>query len=465
MSISEEDRVALTGLVEKIIKELNQYLEDRELTEFDIIGVESTTNRSPVLYIQTSLGLESWCVKHVYNYCYAELIRDFLTNPKRRFSRLSNLNYKRIISLLNPTLLINPDVTSLWNKRREMTSQQFHDWFSEMHFTKLVLTRKPKCNEAYSYRRWILSNILAKDDVLSEEFLNDVIAEELRVCNKAADKCMNNYHSWDHRAFLIDLSWRYRFSFDSTMLYFKEYKFIRHWTSTHVSDYSCFHYRQICVRILFLIEERWPVFEKMIDVNLRDNFQKILSDHMTSDDPVATPSKISKKTMDDDDLTALVLGYPAGNCKCYATWKATLRKLELLFYELISNEDLLKYYPNHQTIWYQRRFVVNNILNAMYNYLSVENKYNGTIKQLPLSPLDIERKNNCTKCADADLTEHHNNVKKQKEDWFWNCPLYKVLIRHELALIKDRRKEDSKYAEAHENYLKFFEGLFLNFNP
>lgn len=130
-------------------------------TEFDIVGVESTTNRSPVLYVQTSLGLESWCVKHVYNYCYSELIRDYLTNPKRRLSRLSNLNYRRIINLLNPSLLINPDVTSLWNKRREMTSQQYHDWYSEMHFTKLVLSRKPKCNDAYSYRRWILSSLLA----------------------------------------------------------------------------------------------------------------------------------------------------------------------------------------------------------------------------------------------------------------------------------------------------------------
>ena len=129
-------------------------------TEFDVVPVESTTNKSPVLFVGTSLGLESWCVKHVYNYCYSELIRDFLTNPKRRLSRLSTLNYKRILFLLNPTILINPDVTSLWNKRREMTLGNFRDWCTELHFSKLVLTRKPKCNEAYSYRRWIFTNFL-----------------------------------------------------------------------------------------------------------------------------------------------------------------------------------------------------------------------------------------------------------------------------------------------------------------
>lgn len=123
--------------------------------------MDSTTNKSPVLHVATSLGLESWCVTHLYNYCYSELIRDFLTEPKRRLSRLSNLNYKRIYNLLNATILINPDVTSLWNKRREMTAQQYNSWFSELHFTKLVLTRKPKCNEAYSYRRWILTYLFS----------------------------------------------------------------------------------------------------------------------------------------------------------------------------------------------------------------------------------------------------------------------------------------------------------------
>ena len=299
--------------------------------------------------------------------------------------------------------------------------------------------------------------------MFSQQFLADTIAEELRVCTMAADKCMNNYHSWDHRAFVMEVVWQYRNHFNSTRVFFNEYRFIHKWTASHVSDYSCFHYRQICVKILFCIDEQWAIFEKMMEVNLRENFQKVLADHMTTDSDVP-PSKISKKTINDDDLVVLILGYTPGNCKCYATGNQTLRKLELLFYELLSNEDLLKYYTNHQTIWYHRRFIVNKILTTMYGYLEIKNNFNGSVILKNL-PAEVERKRTCNKCARLDMTEHHNNLKKQAEDWFWHCPLYKALIRHEKALIKDRREDDPQYTEAHENYLKFFEGLFLNFDP
>lgn len=122
--------------------------------------VESTKNKTPVLYVNSSVALESWCVKHVYNYCYGDLIEDFLTHPKRRLSRVSGLTYKRIMLLLNPTLLINPDVTTLWNKRRELMSKRYLDWVAEMTFTRLVLSRKTKCNDAFSYRRFVIEHVM-----------------------------------------------------------------------------------------------------------------------------------------------------------------------------------------------------------------------------------------------------------------------------------------------------------------
>lgn len=121
--------------------------------------MESNRNKSPVLYVETSVGLESWCVKHVYMHCYNELLNDYLTHPKRRLSRPSNLNYKRLTVLLNATLLLNPDLSTLWNKRREMLNKTFLEWVSELQFARLVISRKPKCNDAFSYRRWILSDV------------------------------------------------------------------------------------------------------------------------------------------------------------------------------------------------------------------------------------------------------------------------------------------------------------------
>lgn len=122
--------------------------------------VESNKNKSPVLYEDTSVGLESWCVKMVYMHCYNELMENYLSHPKRRLSKPSNVNQKRLSDLLNTTLLLNPDITTLWNKRREMMEKNFLEWVSELQFARLVISRKPKCNEAFMYRRWILEDVL-----------------------------------------------------------------------------------------------------------------------------------------------------------------------------------------------------------------------------------------------------------------------------------------------------------------
>lgn len=116
-------------------------------------------NKSPVLHLENCLGLESWCVKHVYMYCYSELMDKYCLKSKRK-SRKIGFGCDRLIKLLNVTLLLNPEMNSLWNRRREMIVQSLLDKTLELHFARLVLSRKPKCNEAFSYRRWLLESIL-----------------------------------------------------------------------------------------------------------------------------------------------------------------------------------------------------------------------------------------------------------------------------------------------------------------
>uniref|UniRef100_A0A2A4JMZ2 Protein prenyltransferase alpha subunit repeat-containing protein 1 n=1 Tax=Heliothis virescens TaxID=7102 RepID=A0A2A4JMZ2_HELVI len=447
------------GLAEKIIKELNHVLAKPGLTEFDIVPLESNKNKSPVLFVETSVGLESWCVKHVYLYCYNELIEDFLTNPKRRLSRVSNLNFKRIAYLLNTTILLNPDVSTLWNKRREMMEKNFLEWVSELQFSRLVISRKPKCNEAFAYRRWILKDILKEEVVQPFQLIDAIISEEIDVCNMAADKCQNNYHCWDHRRWLHNTCREMQYDFNSTFFCFNEYKFIKDWTSKHVSDHSCFHYRQFCVKKLYEVDERWMVFEKMLEVDLRENLQKIVEAHLPND-PNVKPNKTCKKTIEDDDLIALVLGHCPGNCIC-SDVTYTCQKLELLFYELVSNDELLKYYKYHETLWYHRRFIVHEILETMYEYLGLE-RTNGQLVKKTLSAETMERRNNCVHFEVAELKEHHSKVEKLEIDWVYNCPLFKVLVKHEKELIKDRRKDSDKYAGRHEDYLKYVEGLDMH---
>lgn len=128
---------------------------------FDLVPVDTNfRNKSPVVHLENCLGLESWCIKHVYMYCYSEIMDRYCTRGRRKFLKVSSLNSDRMIELLNVALLINPELSFLWNKRRMLILKSLLDKMSELQFTRLVLTRKPKCNDAFAYRRWLLDIIL-----------------------------------------------------------------------------------------------------------------------------------------------------------------------------------------------------------------------------------------------------------------------------------------------------------------
>lgn len=128
---------------------------------FDVVPVDvNYQNKSPVLHLENCLGLESWCVKHVYMYCYSELMNKFCVKSKKINKRISTVDFDRVIRLLNVTLLLNPEINTLWNKRRDWVLQSSLNKNNELHFTRLILSRKPKSNEAFGYRRWLLKSIL-----------------------------------------------------------------------------------------------------------------------------------------------------------------------------------------------------------------------------------------------------------------------------------------------------------------
>lgn len=67
----------------------------------------------------------------------------------------------RVNKLLLGVLLLNPDVTVFWNMRREMVQRSHLDPHSELHFTSVVLSRKPKSAEVFIYRKWLLKTLFA----------------------------------------------------------------------------------------------------------------------------------------------------------------------------------------------------------------------------------------------------------------------------------------------------------------
>jgi protein prenyltransferase alpha subunit repeat containing protein 1 len=79
------------------------------------------------------MGLESWCVKHIYRYAYLELfeVRQLLAKKKLSYCKERNLNH-----LLIGVLLVNPDVSTFWNMKRELVENDVLSVSDELRFTK-----------------------------------------------------------------------------------------------------------------------------------------------------------------------------------------------------------------------------------------------------------------------------------------------------------------------------------------
>ncbi|CAB3244025.1 unnamed protein product [Arctia plantaginis] len=441
----DEDKFAL---VEKILKDLDNVMsKNAELCAFDIVPVECNfQNKSPVLHLENCLGLESWCVKHVYMYCYSELMDKYFTKPKRKIAKPSSMNSERLSRLLNVTILINPDITSLWNKRREMVMKSLLEKSRELQFTKLVLSRKPKCNDAFGYRRWIIEAIL-KDDAVQSNYIENIINDDLQICEIASDKSPNNYHSWNHRMWILKTLKNIRKQFDLNFIHIKEYGFSERWSSKHVSDFSCFHYRQFCIQNIFTIkDDSWRSFENTVDVNLRKTFIGVLAKNF-SNDVMGQPSEEKLLTYSDDNIINLILGYSAKNCNCPQNNTHEFRKLVILFHELVLNNELLRFYKFHETLWYHRRFIVHEVIAIIYDHFDLI-RQNGALV-----------KNVCRKCNREEVRQKQVKIVRYDSNRIYSSLLFNVLLTHEKKFVEERRSDSDNYADRHEKYLKFVEGL------
>lgn len=235
---------------EKIINEIyTVFLRDSELTGFEIIPMPSNTNKSPVIHIEHNLGLQSWCVKYIYEYAHRLLLRHKAECSKLSAGvgpsstsiagstsgalLMSGTGNNAIIKYLNCAILINPDVATFWNLRRQLFAKNRLDITKEFQFSAVVLSKKPKSNEAFAYRRWLY--LFQSYDAIDWSF-------EIGLCEKCADKSTTNYHAWCHRQWVIMKA--------SQLLKFEVYKtekFIR----KHIHDYSCYNHRQFVLTKMY----------------------------------------------------------------------------------------------------------------------------------------------------------------------------------------------------------------------
>lgn len=126
---------------------------------FDIIHLPSNQNKnkSPVIHEQNNLGLESWCVQHVYEHAHKTILAQRQPFRRQENGKFVYVTEQQLLKYLNSAILINPDVATYWNLRRKLFVKNRLNITKEFQFSSIVLTKKPKSNEAFFYRRWLFS--------------------------------------------------------------------------------------------------------------------------------------------------------------------------------------------------------------------------------------------------------------------------------------------------------------------
>ncbi|XP_055952499.1 protein prenyltransferase alpha subunit repeat-containing protein 1-like [Argiope bruennichi] len=218
-------------LAERILLDLrNTFKKDPLIDEFDVLPVhESVSNKCPVIHVDHKIALEDWCVKHVYVYAYSK----FFAWRKRPYK----IDSECFLTWTSAILLINPEVETVWNARKEFVCQNLLLPENELKFSELVLSRKPKSSPVYAHRKWVLLEYF--QGKVSPCSLQQVVDHEFKLCSRVANLYPNNYYAWCHRSWLMK-----EICHNCHKIVSEELTCMEKWVSTHVSDHCGFHYRQ-----------------------------------------------------------------------------------------------------------------------------------------------------------------------------------------------------------------------------
>lgn len=212
-------------------------------------------NKSPVIHIENHLGLESWCAQHVYRHAHDIILASSRKHPltmchvpsddrsgggsagtadRENCTKLALQPFSsNLVKYLNCAILINPDVATFWNCRRRLFQKNRLDIRREFQFSSIVLSKKPKSNDAFFYRRWLYS-------FQSHESID--WTRELSLCERCASKSLSNYHAWCHRQWVLQKApFLLQYELATTE------RFIR----KHIGDYSGYHHRQFVLRKMY----------------------------------------------------------------------------------------------------------------------------------------------------------------------------------------------------------------------
>ncbi|XP_033229941.1 protein prenyltransferase alpha subunit repeat-containing protein 1 [Belonocnema kinseyi] len=339
---------------EKILSDIENVLKkDPNLVSFEIIPAEDNKNKSPVFHDENSLGLASWSVQPLFSYAYNRLL-DLRQNKHRRED--SGTVSKWLLGVL----LLNPDISTFWNMKRELVKSGRLDPMQELGFASIVLYYKSKCFEAFAYRRWLVKFILMEST--HSVNVDSILRNEFKVAAMAADRYANNCHAWSHREYALGL-FETLAPEDLNPLLQTEWEESSNWCNRHVSDYSGFAYRQFLLKKLLLYrrnrEEGAPSPERV--AKSRELVFKFAKAGTRGCNDVFL-------LFDGSSDQVLDLMHDSENEKRVSDYEQCLINLSYWAEECMLNEDLIISFPGHEALWCHRRFLAYSLLALQTSY-------------------------------------------------------------------------------------------------
>lgn len=407
---------------EKILTEIeNVFKRDKDLKDFEILPVAVGENKSPVLHAEHTLGLQEWCVRHLYVHVYHKLMK------LKQQQRLRREDPNIVSRLLLGGVLLNPDCTFLWNIRRELLVLGRFNLFSDLHINAVTLSRRPKSSEAFVYRRWLLSRII--ETQLDGATESSVLEEELRVTSMAADRYANNYHAWNHRMWIMShLS-------QAQNRCINEWTSSEEWISKHVSEHSGLQYREYLFKH-FMLNVGHTHFCPKLRSSLENFFLPLKSSDLYS---LALKETTALKQVYLLVIDLLEQKDFCSSCPIKCESNPYILHIGFLAYELLLVTELICLYPGHEALWCHRRFV-------LFSFYSV-----------------VEEINHC-EVSKSDITDGVPHPKAQKlsvsETEFESNFLWSVVLRHEDSLLKKcsshtpEESYQSRLASRHSEWLE-----------
>jgi hypothetical protein len=121
-------------------------------------------------------------IKPIVNLCYSFIF-------SKNYQENSQLNILTRVLLCYVT-----ECLTSWNIRRRLVVSNVINIQDELQFLEVLLYLKPKSEQLFRYRRWLLK----------QEDINQIaMIKELEICDRTAEKHFINYASWLYRRWII----------------------------------------------------------------------------------------------------------------------------------------------------------------------------------------------------------------------------------------------------------------------